>query len=294
MGNEEKKTSTITFLLIIGIAIVFVLMIFAIFSSYPQTQYSTSPGGLDVRFNGNTTLKSNTFFDLNFTVFNPYEISIENVKIWVESGRLFTTASALLSNTTTIRIFTLILPKSSATYYFGNVKVERIESEMKDVPIIIKILYDLKFSKNFTINVVNNNSLKLYGGVENMGIKQDKKEIKSPISISFTYNPRDFIFEEGRKTYAAFKIMIENVGGGYCTDEIRVKLQSNQNIICEYNKTQITINSEISIKPAKKVEIPCNYTLSYLKEKDFDSINSRISIYCKYLESKTFYFKILP
>ncbi len=294
MNSEEKKTSTTTIFLIIGIAIVFVLIMFAIFSSPPSTQTPTSLRGLNVKFNGNTTLRSNTFFDLNFTISNPYEISIENTRIWVESGKLFTTLFAPLNNTTTIRTFPLILPKSNVTYYFGNVKVERVESEMRNVPIMMKILYDLRFSRNFTINVVNNNSLKLYGGIENMGIKQDKKEIKSPLSISFSYDPKNFIFEEGRKTYAPFKVIIENVGDGYCIDEIRLKLQSNRNIICEYNKTQIVSDSEIFIEPTKRLEIMCNYTLSYLKEKDFDSVNSRISIYCKYLESKTFLFNILP
>jgi hypothetical protein len=295
MNGEEKKRSPTTLLLTIGLALVFVIIIFALFSSTPFTSSSQlSKGGLSVKFNGNSSLKSDNYFNLNFTVLNTYDVPLENVKMWVEAGRLFTIASNFLSNITTLRDFPSLPPQANITYFFGNIKVEKIDSEMKDVPIILKISFAPKISKDFTINVVNNNSLQLYGGIENVGIKERKKTSKTPIGISFSFDPKNFVFEEGKRSIAPFKIIIENLGGGSCASEINIKLQSNSNLLCYFNNTKLTAPFEIFIKPSNKLEIPCNYTLSYLKEKDFDSIASNLQLSCNYLETKTFRFTISP
>jgi hypothetical protein len=291
MNGDGKKISTTTIFLIIGIAIVFVLIVFALFSSSPSTQSSKS--SLSIKFNGNTSLKSNNYFNLNFTIVNTYEVPLENVRVWVEAGKLFSVSSNYLTNTTTLKTFSKIPPKTNITYFFGNVKVEKVNVEMKNIPILLKLLYNPRISKNFTINVVNNNSLRLYGGIENMGIKE-KKIGKSPLDISFSFDSKNFVFEEGKRNVAPFKLIIENLGRGTCISEIGIKLQSNNNLICSYNNTKLIAPFEISVKSRNNVEIPCNYTLSYLKEKDFDSVTSNIELFCNYLESKTFYFNIAP
>jgi hypothetical protein len=291
MNGNEKKISTTTIFLVIGIAIVVVLVIFALFSSSPSTQSSKS--SLSIKFNGNISLKSNNYFNLNFTIVNTYEVPLENVKVWMEAGKLFSISSNYLTNTTTLKTFPKILPKANITYFFGNVKIEKVNSEMKNIPILLKVIYNPRISKNFTINVVNNNSLKLYGGTENMGIKE-KKIGKSPLDISFSFDSKNFVFEEGKRNVAPFKLIIENLGGGTCISETGIKLQSNNNLICSYNNTRLIAPFEVYVKPRNKIEIPCNYTLSYLKEKDFDSVVSNIELSCNYLESKTFYFNIAP
>jgi len=292
MNGEEKKTSPTTIFLIIGAALVIVLIIFALFTSTPSTK--TSESTLTMKFNGNTTLKSNSYFNLNFTIINSYDIPLENLRVWVESGRLFTISSNLLNNATTLRNFPNLPPKANTTYFLGNVKVENIKSEMKNIPIVLKVLYNAKILKNFTINVVNNNSLSFYGGVENMGIKESNKINKLPLTVSFSFISKDFVFEEGKRNIAPFKIIIENVGKGVCTDNINIKLQSNENLICFLDNNKLTGSFEILTRPSNRIEIPCNYTISYLKEKDFDTIPSNIQLSCNYLESKSFYFNIIP
>jgi hypothetical protein len=291
MNGDGKKISTTTIFLIVGIAIVVVLVIFALFSSSPSTQYSKS--SLSIKFIGNTSLKSNNYFNLNFTIVNTYDVTLENAKVWVEAGKLFSISSNYLTNTTTLKTFSKLPPKTNITYFFGNVKIEKVNSEMKNIPILLKVVYNPRISKNFTINVVNNNSLKLYGGIENMGIKE-KKIGKSPLDISFSLDSKNFVFEEGKRNAAPFKVIIENLGGGTCISEIGIKLQSNNNLICSYNNTRLISPFEVYVKSKNKLEIPCNYTLSYLKEKDFDSVLSNIELSCNYLESKTFYFNIAP
>jgi hypothetical protein len=198
-----------------------------------------------------------------------------------------------LTNVTTLKTFSRILPKANITYFFGNVKIEKVNSEMKNIPILLKVLYNPRISKNFTINAVNNNSLQLYGGIENMGIKEERIN-KSPLDISFSFDSKNFVFEEGKRNVAPFKLIIENLGGGMCIGEISIKLYSNNNLICSYNNNKLTAPFEISVRSAGKIEIPCNYTISYLKEKDFDSVASTIQLSCNYLESKKFYFNIAP
>ena len=298
MNGKEKKNNYSSLLIIGGGILVFVLIVFALFSSLSSTSQSQK-SGLSVKYNGNTTLKSNTYLNLNFTISNIYDFPLENVRIWVEAGALFTTASKLLSNATTLKTYSSVLPNTSISYFFGNIKIEKVETEMKKVPIMLRILYEPKISKNFTINAVNNNSLQLYGGIENIGIKEieTKKTIKSPLSISFSSNPKDFIFKEGGEIFASFKIIIENSGGGKCTNEIKLKIQPeeiNNPITCYYNKMSVTTPFTVFIKPSNKTEIPCNFTLSYLKEKDFFSLKINTQLSCDYLEEKRFYFNIYP
>jgi hypothetical protein len=295
MNGEEKKTSTTTIFLIVGVAIVVVVIIFALFSLFPSGESpQTYSSGLSIKFNGNTTLKSNSYFNLNFTISNPYDIPLKNIKVWVDAGKLFTISNAFLNNATTTKTYPSLNSKSNVTYYLLNIKTEKIETELKGVPIIMRIMYFLDVSKNFTINAADKNSLKLYGGTRNMGIKEIKKDFKSPFSISFSYDPTNFVFDEKKSNYAPFKIIIENVGFGKCADETRLSIQSNENLVCVYNKTKFSNSFEILVKPIRKIEIPCNYTLSYLKEKEFDSVKSNVDISCNYFENKTFYFNILP
>jgi hypothetical protein len=289
MNGEEKKTSLTTILLIIGAALVIILIIFTLFTS-PSTKISEST--LAIKFNGNTTLKSNSYFNLNFTITNPYDIPLDNLRVWVEAGKLFTISSNLLNNATTLRNLPNLPPKANITYFLGNVKVENIKSEMKNVPIIIKALYNAKIQKDLTINVASNNSLKLYGGIENIGIKEISKINKSPLTISFSFTSNNFVFEEGKRSIAPLKIIIENSGKGACVDNINIKIRCNENLSCFYNNKLIG-SFEIFVKLSSKVEIPCNYTLSYLKEKDFDSAPLSIQLSCNYLESKSFYFNII-
>jgi hypothetical protein len=291
MNGEEKKTSTTTIFLIVSFAIVIVLIIFALISSIPSTQSTKS--SLSLKFIGNTSLKSNNYFNLDFTIVNTYDVPLENVKVWVEAGKLFSISSNPLTNVTTLKSFSIINPKANVTYFFGNVKIEKVDSEMKNIPILLKVLYNPRISKNFTINVVNNNSLQLYGGTQNMGIKE-KRIGKSPLDISFSFDSKNFVFEEVKRNVASFKLIIENLGEGTCISEIDIKLLSNNNLICSYNNNKLIAPFQISVKSAKKLEIPCNYTLSYLKEKDFDSVASNIQLSCNYLESRTFYFNIVP
>ena len=293
MNGEEKKTTPTTIILIVGFALVLALIIFALFSSSPSTIQS-SRSALTVKLWGNTSLKSNSYFDLNFTIINSYDVPLENVKVWLEGGKLFSIAVNPLSNITTLRSYSYLQPKANVTYFIGTLKVEKVESEMKGVPIIMKVLFEPKISKNFTINVVNNNSLQLYGGIANMGIKELKKISVSPLSVSFSSDPKNFIFEEGKRSFAQLKILIENSGGGKCSDKIRIKVQSSDNLACIYNKSKLVAPFETFLLPANKIEIPCNFTLSYLKEKDFDSIASEIQLSCSYLEEKTFKFDITP
>ena len=293
MNGKERKTSPTTIILIVGFAVVLVLIIFALFSSSPSTFYS-SKNTLTVKLWRNTSLKSNSYFDLNFTIINSYDFPLENVKVWLEGGKLFTIALNPLSNITTLRSYSYISSKANVTYFIGALKVEKIESEMKDVPIIMKVLFEPKISKNFTINVVNNNSLQLYGGIANIGIKEVKKISASPLSLSFSSDPKNFIFEEGKRNFAPLKILIENSGGGKCIDEIRMRLHSSSNLACVYNNSKLIAPFETFLLPTNKIEIPCNFTLSYLRGKDFDSIASEIQLSCSYLEEKTFKFDITP
>jgi hypothetical protein len=251
-----------------------------------------SKSGLSVKFNGNSSLKSNSYFNLNFTIVNVYDVPLENAEVWVEAGKLFMLGSNFLTNTTTLKSFPSISPKSNVTYFLGNVKVEKVSSEMKNIPITLKISYTPKISKDFTINVVNNDSLQLYGGIGNMGIKE-KKIGKSPLDVSFLFDAKNFVFEEGKRNVATFKMIVENTNDGMCTNEISIKVRSNSNLVCFYN-AKLVAPFEISAKPSNRLEIPCNYTLSYLKEKDFDSVASNIQLSCNYLESKTSYFTITP
>jgi hypothetical protein len=291
MDGEGKKTSITIILLIIGFVFVFALIIFALFSSTPYPQSSKS--GLSIKFNGNTSLKSNNYFNLDFTIVNTYDVPLENVKVWIEAGKLFTISSNPLANLTTLKSFSNILPKTNITYFFGNVKIEKVNNEMKNIPILLKVFYTPRVSKNFTINVANNNSLQLYGGTGNMGIKE-KEMGKSPLGISFSFDSKNFVFEDGKRDVAPFKIIIENLGIGVCMNEVGLKVQSNENLVCYYNNNKLIAPFEIPVKPLNKIEIPCNYTLSYLKEKDFDSVASNIQFSCNYLESRTFYFTIAP
>jgi hypothetical protein len=298
MNGEEKKTTPSSLFLILGGAIVLVILIFAIFSSPPST-VQTQKSGLSIKLNENATLKSNTYFNLNFTILNNYDVVLENFRVWTEAGNLFTFTYKLLSNETTLKNYPSILPKTNISYFFGNVKVEKIDVEMKNVPIILKTLYVPKISKNFTINSVNNNSLQLYGGIENMGIREtdSKKIINTPLSVSFSYSSKDFVFREGSKNFASFKIIIGNSGGGKCISDVKLKLQSEQPgnfIVCSYNNMTLVPPIDVLIKPSNKIEIPCNFTLSYLKEKDFVSIKNDIQLTCDYLEEKIFYFNIYP
>jgi hypothetical protein len=298
MDGEGKKSNTFTLLLILGGAIVLVILIFAIFSS-PSSIPQTQKDGLTIKLYGNTTLKSNTYLNLNFTILNTYDVELENFRVWVEAGNLFTFTYKSLSNETTLKSYPSILQKTNISYFFGNVKVEKIDVEMKNVPIILKVLYAPKISKNFTINSVNNNSLQLYGGIENMGIREtdNKKIIKSPLSVAFSYSSKDFVFREGSKNFASFKIIIENSGSGKCINDVKLKLKSEQPsnfIVCYYNNKTLVPPIDVLIKPSNKIEIPCNFTLSYLKEKDFVSIKNNIQLTCDYLEEKIFYFNIYP
>jgi len=253
-----------------------------------------SKNALTIRLWGNTSLKSNSYFDLNFTIINSYDVPLENVKVWLEAGRLFAISSNSLSNISTMRSYDSILPGTNVTYLIEGIKVERVESELKGVPILLKVLFEPRVSKNFTINVVNNNSLQLYGGIGNIGIKELKKAGTSPLSISFSSDPKNFIFEEGERNLAPLKILIENSGGGRCISEIKIRIQSNNNLSCVYNNTELVAPFEIFVLPTNRIEVPCNYTLSYLKEKDFDSVASQIQLSCSYLEEKTFKFDITP
>jgi len=293
MNGEEKKTTPTTIILIVGFALVLALIIFALFSSSPSTIQS-SRSALTVKLWGNTSLKSNSYFDLNFTIINSYDVPLENIKVWLEGGKLFSMALNPLSNITTLRSYSYISPKANVTYFIGALRVEKVESEMKGVPIIMKVLFEPKISKNFTINVVNNNSLQLYGGIANMGIKELKKISISPLSVSFSSDPKNFIFEEGKRSFAPLKILIENSGGGKCSDKIRIRVYSSDNLACIYNKSKLVAPFETFLLLTNKIEIPCNFTLSYLKEKDFDSIASEIQLSCSYLEEKTFKFDITP
>ena len=293
MNGEEKKTSPAAIILTVGLALLFVLIIFAFFLPSPSTFHS-SKNALTVRLWESTTLKSNSYFNLNFTIVNSYDVPLKNIKVWLESGKLFTIATKPLSDATTMKKYNYLSPKANVTYFMGSLKVEKVGSEMKDVPIILKVLFEPEISKKFTINAVNNNSLELYGGVENVGIKELKEIAASPLSVSFSFDPKNFIFEEGKRNFAPLKILIKNEGGGKCINEIRVKVQSSSNLACSYNDVRLVAPFETFAPPANKIEVPCNFTLSYLKEKDFDSVASEIQLSCTYLEEKTFKFNINP
>jgi len=296
MDEEGSKISLKSIILIIGGIIVIALIIFALFSS-PQPYSQSKKEGLTVKLYDNTSLKSSSYFNLNFTIQNTYDVALENFKIWMESGSLFTALSKPLSNTTTLRTYPIVLPKTNISYFFGNVKVEKVNVEMKKVPILLKALFQPKIINNFTINAANNNSLQFYGGTENLGIKEveARKKVSSPLSISFSFNAKDFVFKEGSKEESPFKIIIENSGGGSCISDIKIKLQSEQAnnlVFCSYNKTKLTVPFETFLKPSSKIEIPCNFTLSQLREKDFISLKLNLSLSCDYLEEKKFYFNI--
>jgi len=293
MNGEEKKTSPTVIILTVGLALLFILVIFAFFSPSPST-FQPFKSALAVKLWGNTTLKSNSYFNLNFTIMNSYDVPLENMKVWLESGKLFTIASKLLSDTTTMKKYNYLPPKANVSYFMGTLKVERVESEMKDVPIMLKMQFEPKISKNFTINAVNSDSLQLYGGVGNLGIKELRKTMASPLSVSFSFDSKNFIFEEGKRDFAPLKILIDNSGGGKCINEIKVKLQSSNNLVCFYNNTILIAPFTIFIPPANRIEVPCNFTLSFLREKDFDSVASEIQLSCTYLEEKTFKFNINP
>jgi hypothetical protein len=89
MNEEKRKISSTTILLIVGLAFVGVLVIFALFSTPLSPSALSSKGGLFVKFNGNSSLRSNSYFSLDFTIVNVYDVPLENVKVWVEAGRLF-------------------------------------------------------------------------------------------------------------------------------------------------------------------------------------------------------------
>jgi hypothetical protein len=289
--SEEKKSSPITLLVIIGLAIVFVVLIFAMFT--PSSKSSRQITSIVARFNGNTTLKSNSFFNLNFTISNPYDISLENVRIWIEAApELFSFSYNPLNETTTLRGFSSILPRKNVTYFLANVKVERVYTQMKNIPVVLKILYTSKISKNFTINVARKDALKWYGGVDNLGIKSLGKSEKAPFIISFLFDSTRFIFEKGKNEVATFKIVIEDVGGGKCIKDVKIKGNSNANLVCKYENNKFVGSFEFLAKPSKKIEIPCNYTFSYLENRNFDSVPSSLEVSCEYLETKTFLFTI--
>jgi len=73
-----------------------------------------------------------------------------------------------------------------------------------------------------------------------------------------------------------------------------MRVYSSNNLACVYNNSKLVAPFETLLLPANKIEIPCNFTLSYLIEKDFDSVASEIQLSCSYLEEKTFKFDITP
>ena len=293
MNGEGKKTNLTMIIMILGFALIFLLIIFALFSS-PPTGSSSLKGGLDARFNGNTNLKSGGYFDLNFSIINSYDVLLENIKVWVEAGKIFTINANPISRSLTLKTYPHLPTKSNITYFFSGIKVEKLDAEIRNVPIILKIQFVPIFVKNFTINVANNNTLHLYGGFENVGIKEKREKSLSPLSVYFSHNSKDFVFEEGKRNFAAFKIIIENTGGGRCVEDAKIKVESSRNLICYYKNESLVAPFETSHKIDKKFEIPCNFTLSYLREKDFDSVSSSIQVSCEYLEEKTFRFNIIP
>jgi hypothetical protein len=298
MNGEGSKTSSKSIILIIGGIIILVLIIFALFPS-PQQYPQLKKGGLTVKLHSNTNLKSNSYFNLNLTIQNTYDVTLENTRVWMESGSLFTVLSKPLSKDTTLRTYPAVPLKTNMSYFFGNIKVEKVDVEMKKVPILLKIVFQPRITHNFTINAANNNTLQFYGGIENLGIKEveTKRKISWPLSISFSFNARDLVFREGGKEESPFKIIIENSGGGNCISDIKIKLQSEKAdtiVFCVYNKTKLVVPFETFLKPSNKIEIPCNFTLSQLREKDFISHRLNISLSCDYLEEMRFYFNIYP
>jgi hypothetical protein len=296
--DEEKKVS---WPVIIGVLLGAFFIVILVLSSLNTTSPTTSSSsGLQVKVFNNLTLKSGSYFTFNSTIYNPYNISLQNVRVWLYSGSIFTFSNLPLDNYTTIRTFNYLYPKESLSYVFSNIKVESLSTQMKKIPIYLYVLYYLEVPQNFIINAVRNDSLQKYGGKENMGMFYTS--LKSPISISFNYDKNNFIYSKGKNEVAKFSIVIRNSveGEATCKDNLRILMKANDNLSCKILNKTLTGSFEIYYPLSSgfyyndKIEIPCNYTLSYLNNKEFDSSNFVLRVSCNYLESKKFYFDIVP
>jgi len=295
--DEEKKVS---WPVIIGVLLGAFFIVILVLSSLNTTSPTTSSSGLQVKVFNNLTLKSGSYFTFNSTIYNPYNISLQNVRVWLYSGSIFTFSNLPLDNYTTIRTFNYLYPKESLSYVFSNIKVESLSTQMKKIPIYLYVLYYLEVPQNFIINAVRNDSLQKYGGKENMGMFYTS--LKSPISISFNFDKNNFIYSKGKNEVAKFSIVIRNSveGEATCKDNLRILMKANDNLSCKILNKTLTGSFEIYYPLSSgfyyndKIEIPCNYTLSYLNNKEFDSSNFVLRVSCNYLESKKFYFDIVP
>ena len=295
--DEEKKVS---WPVIIGVLLGAFFIVILVLSSLNTTSPTTSSSGLQVKVFNNLTLKSGSYFTFNSTIYNPYNISLQNVRVWLYSGSIFTFSNLPLDNYTTIRTFNYLYPKESLSYVFSNIKVESLSTQMKKIPIYLYVLYYLEVPQNFIINAVRNDSLQKYGGKENMGMFYTS--LKSPISISFNFDKNNFIYSKGKNEVAKFSIVIRNSveGAATCKDNLRILMKANDNLSCKILNKTLTGSFEIYYPLSSgfyyndKIEIPCNYTLSYLNNKEFDSSNFVLRVSCNYLESKKFYFDIVP
>ncbi|MEM5814934.1 MAG: hypothetical protein QXD89_00370 [Candidatus Aenigmatarchaeota archaeon] len=286
MKSEEKKINSILVFAIIFIFVFVAALIF--FSTGEKNNSNISTGGLTVNFGGNKSLKSDNYFNFNISIKNNYDIDLKELNIWLESGSLFAFMNSSLRTSTNIFIEEL-RKNSTITYFIPNIKTEKVYSEMKSVPIYVNILYKLVLDIPLIITVSRNDTLELYGGLSNMGVKYQKK--KSPLLFYLKFSNTDFVFKGNNS--ASFELEIKNSKIGNCSN-ITIQIISNPNLSCKILNSTYKGNFKVEVPFKDLIKLSCIYDIGYLERKDFDTQNFSLVISCKYLERKTIYFNILP
>lgn len=289
---EERNSS----LLFIGIIILLFFVVIILYLLFPRSSLAPARG-LTVKFEVNRTLVSSSLFDFNVTLANHYDCNLNSIETWLESGKLFSINGLPLNNQTTKLNLRRIWSKGNASLSWKNIKVSEVYSKVSNIPISLKIRYVPVETIPFTVNFVRNGSIDKYGGYDNLGPFLEKKNC--PIVLSLDgLEKRKYVYEEGKNEIAPLVLRIRNVAEGKCQSSLNILIEGNENLACSeienssVSKRGNNVNIVANLK--KELIIPCNYTLSYLKTKEFDSVKFVAHLSCKYTTERKTKFTILP